>query len=89
MTMYDSGVPPVVGAVTVTVAEASPATAVGVPGTPGRAAGYGSDAAEVPTAFVAVRVYEYLTFSSAFRPVTTHSVVAVSQVMAPGSVVTW
>ncbi len=61
VTVYEVGVPPVVGAETVTVAEPSPATAVGAPGVPG-AAGTGvtaldaADAAEGPTLLLAVAV---------------------------------
>lgn len=59
VTVYDETVPPEEGAVTVTVAEVAPATAVGVPGIPGAATTTAADeaeAAEVPVPFVAVDV---------------------------------
>lgn len=60
VTVYDAGAPPEPGA-TVTVACPSPATAVGAGGVPGIAidgltAPEGSEASDVPAAFVAVAV---------------------------------
>ena len=64
VTVYEVGVPPLLGATTVTVAWPSPATAVGVPGVPGAAgkAAVGVTellvalALDVPAEFVAVAV---------------------------------
>lgn len=57
VTRYVDGGPPVLGATTVTVAEAGPATAVGVPGVPGAEIcvdDEDGEAIDVPPTFVAV-----------------------------------
>ena len=59
VTVYELGVPPLLGGVIVTVADPVPTTAVGGPGTPGAAsttADDALDALDVAVAFVAVEV---------------------------------
>ena len=81
--MYDTGVPPEVGATTVTVADVLPATADGWPGVPGARTGVteadATEESEVPVTFVAVDVNVYgVPFVNPFTvhepdaPVTVH-----------------
>ena len=75
VTVYDAGAPPVPAA-TVTVADPSPATAVGTGGVPGASIGLtvpdAPDPLDVPAAFVAVAENVYgVPFVS---PVTVHDV---------------
>ena len=49
VTVYEEGLPPVLGATTVTVTSPSPATAVGVPGVPGTDSEICAVTADVPT----------------------------------------
>jgi len=75
VTVYEAGAPPVPAA-TVTVAEPSPATAVGAGGVPGAAIGLtepdAAEAPDVPAAFVAVAENVYGV--PVVRPVTVHEV---------------
>ena len=64
VTVYEEGVPPVLGAATVTVTCESPATAVGVPGVPGADSEICAVTAEVPTVDCA-------TLLTVLVPVTT------------------
>jgi hypothetical protein len=50
--VYEEGVPPVLGATTVTATSPSPATTVGIPGMPGAAAMISEVREEVPVADV-------------------------------------
>jgi hypothetical protein len=52
VTVYEEGVPPVLGATTVTATSPSPATTVGIPGMPGAAAMISEVREEVPVADV-------------------------------------
>ena len=92
VTVYEAGAPPVPAA-TVTVAEPSPATAVGAGGAPG-AVIVGltetdeADAPDVPVALVAVAEKVYAR--PLVRPVTVHEVAGLVtvQVRLPGNAVT-
>jgi hypothetical protein len=91
VTVYDAGAPPV-PALTVTVAEPSPATAVGVGGVPGASIGLtepdANDPLDVPAAFVAVAENVYGV--PLVRPGTVHEVAGLVtvQVRLPGVEVT-
>ena len=92
VTVYEAGAPPVPESVTLTVADPSPATAVGVSGVPGASSGLtlfdAADPLEVPAALVAVAENEYgVPF---VRPVTVHEVAGLVtvQVRLPGVEVT-
>ena len=91
VTVYDAGAPPLPAA-TVTVADPSPATAVGTSGVPGASIGLtlfdADDPLEVPAAVVAVAENVYgVPF---VRPVTVHEVAGLVtvQVRLPGVEVT-
>jgi len=92
VTVYEAGAPPPTPAATVTVAEPSPPTAVGVSGVPGAAIGLtepdAADPLEVPAAFVAVAENVYGV--PVVRPVTVHEVAGLVtvQVLLPGVEVT-
>ena len=92
VTVYEVGVPPVDGATTVTVAEAFPGTAVGVPGAPGGLRGITgaeiADCADVPTELVAVAENVYVV--PLVSPDITHDVAGTVtvQVAPPGNAVT-